>query len=186
MQGEPPVVLSSHREEANNPPSSVASFRGEHGGRFPQQTSSAEMGLQTGKHRVSEGLPKNASLATLDAFVSRGSHQIPKYMTWEQDSRAMAINALDYYWDPETWLFPLGPSHSSSSRGGLRTTDQGDSDLSGVEGSNVVASAGQTKDRKAPICLPAAVDCLKFPKGSTEELPNLDPLNTFHISGKVI
>ena len=42
---------------------------------------------------------------TLDAFASRGSHQIPKYMTWEQDSRATAISALDYYWDPETWLF---------------------------------------------------------------------------------
>ena len=39
---------------------------------------------------------------TLDAFVSKGSHQIPRYMTWEQDSRATAINALNFYWDPET------------------------------------------------------------------------------------
>merc|ERR1711867_30261 len=38
---------------------------------------------------------------TLNAFMSRGSHQIPRYMTWEQDSRAMAINTLDYYWDPD-------------------------------------------------------------------------------------
>ena len=30
-------------------------------------------------------------------------------MTGEQDSRAIAINALDYYWDPETWLFPPLP-----------------------------------------------------------------------------
>ena len=30
-------------------------------------------------------------------------------MTWEQHSRATAINALDYYWDPENWLFPLVP-----------------------------------------------------------------------------
>ena len=28
-------------------------------------------------------------------------------MTWDEDPRAMAINALDYYWDPVTWLFPL-------------------------------------------------------------------------------
>ena len=33
---------------------------------------------------------------TLDAFTSRGSHQVPKYMTWNQDSRAVAVNALDY------------------------------------------------------------------------------------------
>ena len=46
---------------------------------------------------------------TLDAFASKGSHQIPRYMTWEEDSRAMAINALDYYWDPVTWLFPPVP-----------------------------------------------------------------------------
>ena len=46
---------------------------------------------------------------TLDAFTSRGSHQIPRYMTWEQDSRATAVNTLDYYWDPVTWLFPPVP-----------------------------------------------------------------------------
>ena len=46
---------------------------------------------------------------TLDAFASKGSHQIPRYMTWEKDPRAVAINALDYYWDPVTWLFPLVP-----------------------------------------------------------------------------
>ena len=37
----------------------------------------------------------------------------------------------------------------------------------------------------APIHLPAAVDCLKFGKGSIEELPNLDPFYAFNISGKV-
>ena len=36
----------------------------------------------------------------------------------------------------------------------------------------------------APIWMLAAADCLKFPKGITEELPNLDPLYAFHISGK--
>ena len=46
---------------------------------------------------------------TLDAFASSRSHQIPRYMTWEEDSRAMAINALDHYWDPVTWPFPPVP-----------------------------------------------------------------------------
>ena len=76
----------------------------------------------------------------LEAFVSSGSYQIPRNMTWEQDSRAMAINALDYYWDPETWIFPLVPPHFSSTGGCSRAADHGDSDLSGVEGRNMVAS----------------------------------------------
>ena len=80
-------------------------YSGEHRGRFPQQTQIAVVGFQTSPVRVSEDIPETASLATLDAFASSGSHQIPRYMTWEQDSRAMAINALDYYWDPVTRLF---------------------------------------------------------------------------------
>ena len=32
---------------------------------------------------------------TLDAFASKESHQIPRYMTWDQDSKAVSINALD-------------------------------------------------------------------------------------------
>ena len=30
-------------------------------------------------------------------------------MTYDRDCRAVAINALDYYWDPVTWLFPSMP-----------------------------------------------------------------------------
>ena len=42
----------------------------------------------------------------------------------------------------------------------------------------------ELRTKIAPICLSAAVDCLRFPKGSTEELPNLDPLYAFLISGE--
>ena len=38
----------------------------------------------------------------------------------------------------------------------------------------------------ATIQLPSAADCLRFPRGITEELTNLDPLYGFHIRGKVI
>ena len=38
----------------------------------------------------------------------------------------------------------------------------------------------------ALIRMPAAADCLRFSKGSMEELPNLDPLYAFHIRGKVV
>lgn len=48
---------------------------------------------------------------TLDAFASKGSHQVPRYMTWNQDPRAVAVNALDYHWDPLMGLFaPQCPS----------------------------------------------------------------------------
>ena len=30
-------------------------------------------------------------------------------MTWDKDPRAVAINPLDYHWDPVTWLFPPVP-----------------------------------------------------------------------------
>ena len=52
----------------------------------------------------------------------------------------MAINALDYYWDPETRIFPQVPPHLFSPGGGSRAADNGDSDLSWVEGRNMVAS----------------------------------------------
>ena len=45
----------------------------------------------------------------LDTFASRGTHQMAKYMTWDIDPNAVATNALDYYWDPITWLFPSVP-----------------------------------------------------------------------------
>ena len=44
-------------------------------------------------------------------------------------------------------VVPPGPSHSSSTGEGLTVADHGDSDLSRVDRSNMVASAGQTEDR---------------------------------------
>ena len=44
----------------------------------------------------------------------------------------------------------------------------------------------ELRTEMAHICLPAVADCLMFPKGSTEELPNMDPLYPFHISSKFI
>ena len=109
VQGEPSVVVTSHQEEHHHSLSSVAFHIGEHRGRFPQQIQTAEVGLQTSIIRVLEDCHRFQIWLTLDAFTSRGSHQIPRYMTWEEDSRATAINPLDYYWDPVTWLFPPVP-----------------------------------------------------------------------------
>ena len=41
--------------------------------------------------------------------MSKGSHEIHGYMTWSQDSKALDVNTLDYYWDPVIGLFPLVP-----------------------------------------------------------------------------
>ena len=46
---------------------------------------------------------------TLCVFASKWYHQVPWYMTWDWDICAVAVNALDYYWDPITWLFPPVP-----------------------------------------------------------------------------
>ena len=46
---------------------------------------------------------------TQDTFVSRSNLQFSRFITWEEDSRVSAINALGYYWDPVTWPFPLVP-----------------------------------------------------------------------------
>ena len=83
-------MVSSNLQTANNSPSSVASLRGEHRGKFSQHTQFAEVGLQTGEHRVLESFPKTACLP-LDVFASRGSHQVARYMTWHQDSRAVSL-----------------------------------------------------------------------------------------------
>ena len=50
----------------------------------------------------------------------------------------------------------------------------------------MVVSVGQTEVRNSSnLTAKVAADCLRFPKGSTEELQNLDPLYFFHIRGKV-
>ena len=42
-------------------------------------------------------------------------------------------------------VVPSSPPHSSGTGGGSTAADQGDSDLSEVDGSNVVASVGQAE-----------------------------------------
>ena len=46
---------------------------------------------------------------TLDAFTSQRCHQLPRFMTWDMEDRAVAVNALVQQWDQVTWLFPPVP-----------------------------------------------------------------------------
>ena len=96
----------------------------------------------------------------------------------------MAINALDYYWDLVTWLFPPVPLIPLALEGVLEQQIVVILICPGWIGATWWPQLVKLRTKMAPIHLPAAVDCLKFPKGSKEELPNLDPLNTFLISGK--
>ena len=128
----------------------------------------------------------------MDAFASSQSHQIPRYMTWEEDSRAAAINALDYYWDPVTWLFPPVPLIPLALERVLEQQIEAILICLGWKGAMWWPQLVELRTKLAPICLPVAVDCLTLPRGRTEELPSrldlpkLDPLYAFHISGKDI
>ena len=86
--------------------------KGQHRGELSQQTQTAEVGLQTDLIRVLEDLLQTASVAYNGHICIQGTHQILRYMTWDQEPKAVAINALDFYRDPVTWLFlpvPLIP-----------------------------------------------------------------------------
>ena len=84
-------------------------------------------------------------------------------MTWD-----LAENALDYKVDPFTWLFPPVPLILLA--------------LEGVQQQQIMAiliclewtramwwlQVVKLRIEKAPICLPEAAKCLRFPRGSTE------------------
>ena len=107
-------------------------------------------------------------------------------MTWDQDPHAVAINALDFYWDPVTWLFPPVPLIPLALERVLQQQIMAILICPGWTGATWWPQLVELRTEMAPIRLPVAADCLKFPKGSTEELPNLDPLYAFLISRKVV
>ena len=119
----------------------------------------------------------------LDAFTSSRSHQIPRYMIWEEDCKAMEINALDYYWDPVTWLFPPVPLIPLALERVLEQQIKEILICPGWTGAMWWPKLVELRTELALICLPAAADCLRLPRESTEDLPNLDPL---YASRKVI
>ena len=141
-------MLSSHPEKAHNHSSLIVSLRGEHGGRLPEQHRFKTWDFKLASTEFWRVCQRLQVWPTLDVFTSKGSHQIPRYMTWYQDSsRAVAVNSLDYYWDLVTWLFPLVPLIPLAQEGVQKQQIEVDSDLSGVDRSNVVVSVGHTKNK---------------------------------------
>ena len=96
----------------------------------------------------------------------------------------MAVNTLDYYLDPVTWLFPLVPLIPLALEGVLEQQIKVILICLGWTGAMWWPQLVELRTEMAPIHEPAVADCLKCPRGSMEELPNLDPLYAFLISGK--
>ena len=123
------------KEYHNSPPSGVIN-KGGYRCRLSQQTLSDEVGLQISPIRVSEGLPPTASLAHTGCVriqeVSPNSHDLGGgHQGNGNQCPGLLLRSSNL-------VVPPSPPHSSSSRGGFRATDQGNSDLSGVDRSNVV------------------------------------------------
>ena len=83
-------------------------------------------------------------------------------------------------------VVPSSPSHYPCIGGGLTVADQDNSDPSRVNGSNVVPSVSQTENVNGSHLSTSSSEVVRFPKGSTEKLPEMDQLYAFYIKGKVI
>ena len=79
----------------------------------------------------------------------------------------MAINALDYCWDPETWLFPPVPLIPLALERVLQQQIMVILVCPGWTGAMWWPQLVELRTEMAPICLQAGADCLKLPKGST-------------------
>ena len=107
-------------------------------------------------------------------------------MTWEEDPRVVAINTLDYNLDLVTWLFPPVPLIPLALEGVLEQQIVVILICPGWTGAVWWPQLVELRTEMAPIHLPAAGKCLRFPKRSKEELPRMDELFAFHIKEKVI
>ena len=90
-------------------PFSVVIHTGQHRGGLPQQIQFAKVELQTDLIRVLEDLPQTASMAHTGCLCIQGESSNSQVHDLAVRPRAVAINTLDYYWDPVTWLFPPVP-----------------------------------------------------------------------------
>ena len=140
-------MVRSHQQEYHNSPASVVCFRSQHRSGLPQQTQTAEVGLQADLIRVSEDLPQAASVAHTGCFRFQGDSSNNQVHDLESRPPHSGNQRPRLLLGSGDLVVPPGPSHSSSTGEGLTAADHGDSGLPRVDRSNVVASAGQTKDR---------------------------------------
>ena len=120
---------------------------------------------------------------TLDAFASQRCHQLPRFMTWDTEDRALAVNALVQQWDQVTWLFPPVPLILEV----LRIVEEQQIEAVliclGWKGTSWWPQLSELR-KQVPIRLPPAARCCQYPRGSAQSLPKLDPLIAVHISAR--
>ena len=144
------------------------------------------VGLQADLIRVLEDLPQTASVAHTGCIPIKGDLLNSQYTTWDHDPKAVAINALDFYWDPVTWLFPPVPLIPLALERVLQQQIMAIQICLGWTGATWWPHLVKLRKEMAPIYLPVSVDCLNFHKWSKEELPNLNQFYAFLISRKDI
>ena len=105
------------------------------------------MGLQTNLIRVSEDLPETIGLTHTGCLCIQRESSDSQVHDLGARLQGNGNQCPGLLLGSSNLVVPPSPPHSSSSGGGFRATDLFDSDLSGVDRSNVVASAGQTEDR---------------------------------------
>ena len=183
VQDEPSVVATSHQEEHHHSLPLVALHIGEPRGRFPQQKQTANVGLQTDLIRVLEGLQQISSLAYTGCLCIQRESSDSRVHDLGAAPQGNGNECPGLLLGSRNLVIPPGPSHFSISR---EQKIEVILICPGWKGAMWWPQLVKLKTEIASIHLPALVDCLKFPKGSTEEIPKLDPLYAFHISGKVI
>ena len=97
--------------------------------------------------RVLEDLPQTASVAHTGSLCIQGDLSKLQVLVLGSRSPCSGNQRLGFLLGSCNLIVPPGPSLSSSTGEGLTAADHGDSDLSGVDRSNVVVSAGQTEDK---------------------------------------
>ena len=105
------------------------------------------MGLQAYLIRVLEDLLQAASVAHTGCIRFQRDSSNPQVHDLGSRSPCSGNQHPGFLVGSHNLVAPPGPPHSSSTGGGSTAAGHGDSDLSGVDRSNVVASAGQTEDK---------------------------------------
>ena len=123
MQGEPSVVVSSHQEKHHHSPPSVAIHIGKHRGGLPQQTQTAEVGLQTDLIRVLEDLPQTLSLAHFGCLHVKRESSYPQVHDLGKRPQGNGNQSPGLVMEPRNLAILPGPPHSYSTGGGSRTED---------------------------------------------------------------
>ena len=102
-------MATSHQEEHHHSLPSVAVHIREHKGRFPQQTQTAVVGLQTNLVRVLEDLPQISSLAHTGCLHIQGESLDPQVYDMGAGLQGNGNQCPGLLLGPRNFVIPPGP-----------------------------------------------------------------------------